>query len=64
MFSEENQEKRSSVGLSSGMTKPERLASKAILAKKLALIGSDSRVVYALRHFKGKKHNLLAFIKV
>lgn len=51
MFSEENQEKRSIVELSSGMTKPERLASKAILAKKLALIGSDSRVVYALRHF-------------
>lgn len=51
MFSEENQEKRSVVELSSGMTKAERLASKAILAKKLVLIGSDSRVVYALRHF-------------
>lgn len=64
MFSEENQEKRSVVELSSGMTKAERLASKAILAKKLALIGSDSRVVYALRHFKGKKHNQLTFVSV
>lgn len=58
MFSEANQGKRSLVEVSSGMTKSERLASKALLVKKLTLIGSDGRVMYAFRHFlAGKKQS-------